>query len=76
MHEQFSQILSTIRKSKIPEPEAPTFAITTRYGVSTQPSPSFLALSQSTPTYHAEGETKKEGLEGAESSIMQDEEAP
>ncbi|GJY55181.1 hypothetical protein Tco_0446845 [Tanacetum coccineum] len=30
LHEQFSQILSTIRKSKNPEPEAPTFAITTR----------------------------------------------
>ncbi|GJY82796.1 hypothetical protein Tco_0496172 [Tanacetum coccineum] len=30
LHEQFSQILSTIRKNKTPEPEAPTFAITTR----------------------------------------------
>ncbi|GKD02366.1 hypothetical protein Tco_1177340, partial [Tanacetum coccineum] len=36
MHEQLSQIFSTIEKSKTPEPEAPTFAITTRYGVSTR----------------------------------------
>ncbi|GJX30795.1 hypothetical protein Tco_0240650 [Tanacetum coccineum] len=35
LHEQFSQILSTIRKSDTPKPEAPTFAITTRSGVST-----------------------------------------
>ncbi|GJY65146.1 hypothetical protein Tco_0466606, partial [Tanacetum coccineum] len=32
--------------------------------------------SQSTPTDLAEGATKKEGPKGAESSIMQDEEAP
>ncbi|GJS32273.1 putative reverse transcriptase domain-containing protein [Tanacetum coccineum] len=30
MHEQFSQIFSTIRKREPPEPEAPTFAIKTR----------------------------------------------
>ncbi|GJU01564.1 hypothetical protein Tco_1111902, partial [Tanacetum coccineum] len=35
MHEQFSKIFSTIGKSIIPKPEAPTFAITTRSGVST-----------------------------------------
>ncbi|GJR35998.1 hypothetical protein Tco_1211682 [Tanacetum coccineum] len=35
MHEQFSQILSTIRESKFLEPEAPTFAITTRSRIST-----------------------------------------
>ncbi|GJS22466.1 hypothetical protein Tco_0451098 [Tanacetum coccineum] len=48
MHEQFSQILSTIEKSEIPEPEAPTFAITTRSGISTRdppfPAPSQLTL--------------------------------
>ncbi|GJR45453.1 hypothetical protein Tco_1313556 [Tanacetum coccineum] len=30
LHEQFSRILSTIRESETPEPEAPTFAITTQ----------------------------------------------
>ncbi|GKF94656.1 hypothetical protein Tco_0284356 [Tanacetum coccineum] len=75
MHKQFSQILCTIRKCKIPKPEVPNFAITTRSGVSTQ-DPPFPAPSQSTPTNHAKGVTKKEGPEGAESSIMQDEEAP
>ncbi|GKA79700.1 DNA-directed DNA polymerase [Tanacetum coccineum] len=35
MHEQFSQILSTIRERKFPEPEAPTFAITTRSALET-----------------------------------------
>ncbi|GKE53747.1 hypothetical protein Tco_1488903 [Tanacetum coccineum] len=30
LHEQFSQILSMIRKSKTPKTEAPTFSITTR----------------------------------------------
>ncbi|GKD27134.1 hypothetical protein Tco_1233348 [Tanacetum coccineum] len=39
---QYSQILSTINKSKAPEPEAPTFAITTRSGIRTQ-DPPFLA---------------------------------
>ncbi|GJX00576.1 hypothetical protein Tco_0184489 [Tanacetum coccineum] len=43
LHEQFSQILSTIKKSETPEPKAPTFAITTRSGVSTQ-DPPFPAL--------------------------------
>ncbi|GJW46983.1 hypothetical protein Tco_0078629 [Tanacetum coccineum] len=51
LHEQFSQILSTIRKSKTPKPEAPTFAITTRSGVSTQDLP-FPAPSQSTFANH------------------------
>ncbi|GKE23424.1 hypothetical protein Tco_1434936 [Tanacetum coccineum] len=36
MHEQFSQILSAIRGSETPKPKAPTFAITTRSGVSTR----------------------------------------
>ncbi|GKD23590.1 hypothetical protein Tco_1225293 [Tanacetum coccineum] len=35
LYEQFSQILSTIKKSDTPEPEVPTFAITTRSGVET-----------------------------------------
>ncbi|GJR26022.1 hypothetical protein Tco_1102254 [Tanacetum coccineum] len=36
MHEQFSQIFSTIGESKTLEPEAPPFAITTRSRVSTR----------------------------------------
>ncbi|GKB17635.1 hypothetical protein Tco_0851558 [Tanacetum coccineum] len=67
--EQFSQILSTIRKSKTPEPEAPTFAITTRTGVSTQ-DPPFLAPPRPTSANHTEGATEKEGLEDAESSTL------
>ncbi|GJT76888.1 hypothetical protein Tco_1043613 [Tanacetum coccineum] len=39
LHEQFSQILFTIRKSETPKPKAPIFAITTRLGVSTQDPP-------------------------------------
>ncbi|GJY45766.1 hypothetical protein Tco_0434829 [Tanacetum coccineum] len=71
LHEQFSQILSTIRKRKTPEPEAPTFAITTTSGVSTQ-DPPFPAPPQSTSANHTEGETKKEGPEGVEPSITQE----
>nr|GFB85681.1 hypothetical protein [Tanacetum cinerariifolium] len=44
------------RKSKTPEHEAPTFAITTRSGVSNQ-DPPFLAPSQSTYANHTEGVT-------------------
>ncbi|GJZ82535.1 hypothetical protein Tco_0647708 [Tanacetum coccineum] len=45
MHEQFSQIFSTIKKSEIPR-------------VSTR-DPAFPALLQTTPTNHAVGATKK-----------------
>ncbi|GJS72566.1 hypothetical protein Tco_0705407 [Tanacetum coccineum] len=66
MHEQFSQFLSTIEKSK-------TFAITTRSGVSTRdllfPTPS-----KPTPVNHTEGATEKEGPEGAEPSIIHNKE--
>ncbi|GJZ16937.1 hypothetical protein Tco_0553060 [Tanacetum coccineum] len=61
LHEQFSQILSTIRKSESREPEAPIFAITTRSGVNTQ-DPPFLAPSQSTSANHTKGQPKKKGL--------------
>ncbi|GJR32923.1 ribonuclease H-like domain-containing protein [Tanacetum coccineum] len=71
LHEQFSQILSTIMKSKTPEPKAPTFAITTRSGVNTQ-DPSFPAPSQSTSTNHTERATEKEGHKDAELSVMQE----
>ncbi|GJY43681.1 hypothetical protein Tco_0431894 [Tanacetum coccineum] len=53
-------------ESKFPEPEAPTFAITTRSGISTR-DPPFPTLLQSTPTNYAERTTKREGPEGAES---------
>ncbi|GJU75798.1 hypothetical protein Tco_1272868 [Tanacetum coccineum] len=75
MHEQFSQILSTIGESKIPNPEAPNFSITTRSGVNTR-DPPFPTPLQSEPTNHTEGANEKEGLEGSESSIIHDEEAP
>ncbi|GJW58673.1 reverse transcriptase domain-containing protein [Tanacetum coccineum] len=71
LHEQFSQILSTIRKSKTPKLEAPTFAITTRLGVSTK-DPPFPAPSQLTSANHTEGATKKEGPEDAGPSIIQE----
>nr|GEZ64720.1 hypothetical protein [Tanacetum cinerariifolium] len=60
---------------KTPEPEALNFAITTRSGVSTRDLP-FPAPSQSTPVNHADRTTKEEVPKGAESSIIQDEEAP
>ncbi|GJY33201.1 hypothetical protein Tco_0417670 [Tanacetum coccineum] len=74
MHEQFSQILSTIEENKFTESEEPTFAITTRSGISTR-DPPFLALSQLTPANQANRTTEKEVPKGAESSI-QDEEVP
>ncbi|GKA25060.1 hypothetical protein Tco_0711093 [Tanacetum coccineum] len=75
MHEQFSQIFSTIGKCETYELKAPTFAIPTRSGVSTRDL-HFLAPSQSTPANHADRATEKEMPKGAESSIIQDEEAP
>ncbi|GJW14768.1 hypothetical protein Tco_0018901 [Tanacetum coccineum] len=71
LHEQFSQILSTIRKSETPKPEAPTFAITTKSGVSTQ-DPPFPAPPRPTSNNLSEGEIKKEGPEGAELSNIQE----
>ncbi|GJV23845.1 hypothetical protein Tco_1376540 [Tanacetum coccineum] len=59
------------KKSETPEPEVPTFAITTRSGVSTQ-DPPFPAPPQSTSANHTEGATKKEGPKGAEPSIIQE----
>ncbi|GJX81513.1 hypothetical protein Tco_0330994 [Tanacetum coccineum] len=70
LHEQFSQILSTIRKNKTLEPEALTFAIT-RSGISTQDLP-FPTLPKSTSANHTEGVTKKEGPEDTEPSIIQE----
>ncbi|GJR89041.1 reverse transcriptase domain-containing protein [Tanacetum coccineum] len=59
------------KKSETREPEAPTFAITTRSRVSTQ-DPPFSAPPQSTSANHTEGATEKEGPKGAEPSIIQE----
>ncbi|GJX13715.1 hypothetical protein Tco_0205473 [Tanacetum coccineum] len=71
LHEQFSQILSTIKKNETPKPEAPTFAITTRSGVNTQ-DPPFPAPPQSISASHTEGATEKEGPEDTEPSTIQE----
>ncbi|GJV50631.1 hypothetical protein Tco_1446372 [Tanacetum coccineum] len=70
IHEQFSQIVSIIEKSKDLETEAPNFAITTRSGISTR-DPPFLTPSRPTTTDHIEETTEKEGPEGEEPSIKQ-----
>ncbi|GJS96266.1 hypothetical protein Tco_0803234 [Tanacetum coccineum] len=71
LREQYSQILSAINKSETPKPEAPTFAITTRSGISTQ-DPPFPAPPRPATDNFTEGETEKEGLEGAEPSTTQE----
>ncbi|GJU01441.1 hypothetical protein Tco_1111779 [Tanacetum coccineum] len=71
LREQYSQILSTINKSKTIDPKAPTFAITTRSGISTQ-DPPFLAPPRPATDNFTEGETEKGGHEGAEPSIIQE----
>ncbi|GJT11090.1 hypothetical protein Tco_0858132 [Tanacetum coccineum] len=73
LHEQFSQILSMIRKRKTHESEAPTFAITTRSGVSTQdpPFPTSPRPKSDNPT---EEEIEKERPEAEEPSIKKDDE--
>ncbi|GKD05727.1 reverse transcriptase domain-containing protein [Tanacetum coccineum] len=71
LREQYSQILSTINKSKTPKPVAPTFAITTRSRISTQ-DPPFPASPQPTTDNFTEGETEKEGPKGVEPSITQE----
>ncbi|GJR56429.1 hypothetical protein Tco_1406950 [Tanacetum coccineum] len=71
LREQYSQILSTINKSETPKPEAPTFTITTRSGISTQ-DPPFFAPPRPTTDNFIEGETEREGPEGAEPSIIQE----
>ncbi|GJR55584.1 hypothetical protein Tco_1406105 [Tanacetum coccineum] len=71
LREQYSQILSTINKSETPEPEAPTFSIPTRSGISTQ-DPPFLAPPRPATDNLTEGETEKQGPEGEEPSIIQE----
>ncbi|GJX58246.1 reverse transcriptase domain-containing protein [Tanacetum coccineum] len=62
---------SLLRESETPESEAPTFAITTRSGVSTQ-DPHFQALPRPTSDNLTKGEIEKERPEGEEPSIIQE----
>ncbi|GJT84777.1 hypothetical protein Tco_1066494 [Tanacetum coccineum] len=68
LREQYSQILSTISKSKTPKPEASTFAITTRSGISTR-DPPFPAPPRPATENFTERETEKEGLKGVKPNI-------
>ncbi|GKD55269.1 hypothetical protein Tco_1288656, partial [Tanacetum coccineum] len=61
LREQYTQILSAINKSKTPEPEVPTFAITTRSGISTQ-DPPFPTSPQPATDNFTKGKPKKKGL--------------
>ncbi|GKC76789.1 hypothetical protein Tco_1127563 [Tanacetum coccineum] len=69
LREQYSQILLAIDKSKTPEPEAPTLAITTRSGISTQDRP-FPTPPRPLTNSFTEGETKKP--DGTEKSSTQE----
>ncbi|GKC40001.1 hypothetical protein Tco_1052385, partial [Tanacetum coccineum] len=62
IHEQFSQILTIIRKNKTLELEAPNSAITIRSGASTRDLP-FPDSSQPTATDHIGGTIKRGGSE-------------
>ncbi|GJY91793.1 putative reverse transcriptase domain-containing protein [Tanacetum coccineum] len=75
IHEQFSHILTTIKKNKILEMEAPTFAITTRSEASTR-DPPFPNSLQPTATDHTGGTIEKGGSESEEPSVFQNEEIP
>nr|GEZ07641.1 hypothetical protein [Tanacetum cinerariifolium] len=61
MHEQFSQILFIIRESNLLEPEAPTFAITTRSRISTQDPLSQVYRNRHLPTM-LKGQLKEKDL--------------
>nr|GEW28823.1 putative reverse transcriptase domain-containing protein [Tanacetum cinerariifolium] len=61
LREQYSQILSTINKSETPKPEASTFTITTRLGISTQDQP-FPALPRPAADNFTEGKPKKKAM--------------
>ncbi|GJY28519.1 hypothetical protein Tco_0404286 [Tanacetum coccineum] len=75
IHKQFSQILTIIGKNKTLEPEAPTFAITTRSGANTC-DPSFPDLLQQTTTDHTKGIIERGGSKSKEPNIFQNEEIP
>ncbi|GKD27291.1 reverse transcriptase domain-containing protein [Tanacetum coccineum] len=64
MHEQFSQILATIKKSKTPTPKsnASTFAITTRSGTTTH-DPPYPTASNSTTVDNTKRTIEEEGPE-------------
>nr|GEW06512.1 hypothetical protein [Tanacetum cinerariifolium] len=75
IHEQFSQILTTIGKNKNLKPKVPAFAITTRSGASTRDS-RFPNSPQPTTTDHTKGTIKRKGSEREEPNIFQNEEIP
>nr|GEV33342.1 hypothetical protein [Tanacetum cinerariifolium] len=74
MHEQFSQILTAIGKSKTPtpKPDASTFAITTRPGTSTR-DPSYPTPPRPTTVKHTKGTVKKRVPKGKEKKDDDDE---
>ncbi|GKD05889.1 hypothetical protein Tco_1180863 [Tanacetum coccineum] len=69
IHEQFSQILTIIRKNKTLELEAPTFAITTRFEARTR-DPTFPDSSQPTAIDHTRGTIERGGSESEEPNIF------
>ncbi|GJS23122.1 hypothetical protein Tco_0451754 [Tanacetum coccineum] len=71
LREQYSQILSTISKSETPKNESPTFAMTTRSGISIR-DPPFPAPPRLATNNFTERETEKEELKGAEPNITQE----
>ncbi|GJW05393.1 reverse transcriptase domain-containing protein [Tanacetum coccineum] len=73
MHEQFSQILSTLEsKTQTPHPKEPTLAITTRSGTTTRDPPY-----PHTPSYSTTHETtKEERPEGDETPINSNDGVP
>ncbi|GJY34404.1 hypothetical protein Tco_0418873 [Tanacetum coccineum] len=77
MHEQFSQILATIGKSQTPtpKPDAPTFAITTRSGITTR-DPPYPTPSSLKTVDNSERIIEEEGYTGEETTTTQGKETP
>ncbi|GKD58095.1 hypothetical protein Tco_1295604, partial [Tanacetum coccineum] len=71
LREQYFQILLAIDKSKTPELEAPTLAITTKSGISIR-DPPFPTLPRLAANSFTEGGTKKEKPKGTEKSTTQE----
>ncbi|GJT51253.1 hypothetical protein Tco_0977410 [Tanacetum coccineum] len=69
--DELANFMHKKKERETPEPEAPTFAITTRSIISTQ-DPPLPAPSRPTSDNLAEGEIKKEGPEGTKPSIIQE----
>ncbi|GJR98114.1 reverse transcriptase domain-containing protein [Tanacetum coccineum] len=69
--DELANFMLVKNKSKTPKPEAPTLAITTRSGISTQ-DPPFRAPPRPATDNFTKRETKKEGPKGAEPNITQE----